>query len=1097
MTIWIGLIALGLGVGTSLFLPVPQTLKTNFDAGQSLYALGEYEGAILEYSKIVKFDSPAVRTDSVRVTFGDDLELPVMAAAWYQLGNARMRSGQHEEAVGAFREVIAMEEVDEDFRSLVQFRVAETRFLQKEFDKAAEEYKRYADLFPSSDLAGEAYFYSGWSLFNLERYDDAITALRGMLESYPEDRYASDSQFRIASSYYEKEEYERAVDEAEVVLELYPSSPVIAQATYLKAQAFDQMGRSEEAIAGYREVRDLYDRMYELLRGSFREGKNVDFDNYRQLFETSSLRVAEIYRRGGAFEEAYEELITAQETAEERFYKAKVQMRLGDNFMEWGQRSEEPAGKQERFEEAYTTYNQVIELYGDTPYPPIAQYNKGEARYFAGDFEEARQEYSAVATLYPDSDTGLRANALYSAGWSSEKLEDFETALDVYGQVVESFPRSDQAPLCLLRIGRVNTEQQRFDEAIEAYRIIADNYGETRHAADANYGLGLLYKQRGELDGAIDAFSRVGREAGEVYVASLIEAANIHIGAGRSEEGRQVLDQLLKGVTGDRALEAQAHYQIAQLDLNNDNYVDAINRYTKVIDEYPEAKVIREVRYGRALAYHKANRFSRALADYQWLLDQDLPESMQLKVNFAMALSFAAQGQDAEATKLLTEVIESGDETLARNAQLQLISMAEKQDPEDAIRTYEDMLTRLTTQEDKVRVLIRMASAYFRLGRYEQSVAASQQLLDLAVDAEDIANALFVQGNSHFRAGELEKAVQTYQTIVDNYPQIGWARNAQFQIGAAYNKMSGDGNVQYLPYVAEAFRTYYTAYPDDEKAVYAYYYAAFAEYRMGKWRESSETFQDLASKFPRSEFAAQSLFRAGEAVFNLAQGETRESKKGIFREAMRKYDAVLGRYSRSDVVDDALYNKAWAIIHLSDLGEEYTKADALPFFERIVAEHPDGDFGAASQFTLGDYYYGEKEYDLASASYRKFLEMFPEQRLKAKDRPLRRKASVLLGHLSEIEAYNVYAAGESLFDGEQYVESIEIFKEVIERFPESDQAVNAAVNIASAYMALEEYRKAAEEFQQVVQKYGSIQRFSPQVDFSKQQLEALEEARVL
>ena len=881
MTIWIGLIALGLGVGTSLFLPVPQTLKTNFDAGQSLYALGEYEGAILEYSKIVKFDSPAVRTDSVRVTFGDDLELPVMAAAWYQLGNARMRSGQHEEAVGAFREVIAMEEVDEDFRSLVQFRVAETRFLQKEFDKAAEEYKRYADLFPSSDLAGEAYFYSGWSLFNLERYDDAITALRGMLESYPEDRYASDSQFRIASSYYEKEEYERAVDEAEVVLELYPTSPVIAQATYLKAQAFDQMGRSEEAIAGYREVRDLYDRMYELLRGSFREGKNVDFDNYRQLFETSSLRVAEIYRRGGAFEEAYEELITAQETAEERFYKAKVQMRLGDNFMEWGQRSEEPAGKQERFEEAYTTYNQVIELYGDTPYPPIAQYNKGEARYFAGDFEEARQEYSAVATLYPDSDTGLRANALYSAGWSSEKLEDFETALDVYGQVVESFPRSDQAPLCLLRIGRVNTEQQRFDEAIEAYRIIADNYGETRHAADANYGLGLLYKQRGELDGAIDAFSRVGREAGEVYVASLIEAANIHIGAGRSEEGRQVLDQLLKGGTGDRALEAQAHYQIAQLDLNNDNYVDAINRYTKVIDEYPEAKVIREVRYGRALAYHKANRFSRALADYQWLLDQDLPESMQLKVNFAMALSFAAQGQDAEATKLLTQVIESGDETLARNAQLQLISMAEKQDPEDAIRTLrghahppdhsggqgagadphgQRLLPSRALRAERRRLSAASRSGRRRGGHRQRPLRAGQQPLPRR------------------RAGRRRCRPTRPSSTTTRRSAGRGTRSSRSE--PPTTRCRGTATVQYLPYVAEAFRTYYTAYPDDEKAVYAYYYAAFAEYRMGKWRESSETFQDLASKFPRSDFAAQSLFRAGEAVFNLAQGETREKQEG-------------------------------------------------------------------------------------------------------------------------------------------------------------------------------------------------------------------------
>ena len=75
--------------------------------------------------------------------------------------------------------------------------------------------------------------------------------------------------------------------------------------------------------------------MFELLRGSFREGKNVDFENYRQLFETSSLRVAEIFRKTNQFEQAYQELIAAQETAEERFYKAKVQMRIGDNYMEW------------------------------------------------------------------------------------------------------------------------------------------------------------------------------------------------------------------------------------------------------------------------------------------------------------------------------------------------------------------------------------------------------------------------------------------------------------------------------------------------------------------------------------------------------------------------------------------------------------------------------------------------------------------------------------------------------------------------------------------------------------------------------------------
>ena len=1085
MSIWVGLIALGVGLGTSFFLPVPQTLKTNFDAGQSLYALGEYQGAIEEYSKIVEFSSSAVRTDSVRVAFGDGLELPVVAAAWYQLGNAYKRSGQHDEAVEAFRHVTTMESVDESFRSLVQFQVAETRFLQKQYPQAAEEYKIFVRLFPNSDLAGQALFYAGWSEFNDKRYDPAIETLTDMLGRYPEDRYAPDSQFRIASSHYEKENYEVAVAQADIVLERYPNSPVIAQSTYLRAQSFDKLGHAEEAISAYRSVRDLYDRMFELLRGSFRERKNVDFENYRQLFETSSLRVAEIYRREGKFEEAYQELITAQETAEERFYKAKVQMRLGDNYMEW-----------KRFAEAYTAYNQVIDLYGDTPYPPIAQYNKGEARYFADDFSQARDEYLLVSQNYPDSETGLRANALYSAGWSSEKVQDYETALRLYGQVVESFPRSEQAPLCLLRMGRVNTEQQRFDDAVIAYRQIAENYGETRHASDANYGLGLLYKQQGNLDDAIAAFSRVGRSAGEVYVASLVEAANIHIGAGRSDDGRAMLDKLLVGVTGDRALEANAHYQISQLDLNNDNFIDAIRRYTKVIDEYPESQVIRDAHYGRALAYHKANRFAPALADYQWLLGQNLPESMELKVEFAKALSHAAMGQDTQATALLRRVIDSGDETLGRNAQLQLISMAEKRDPQDAIRIYEDMLASLTTTDDKVRVLIRLASAYFRLNQFDKSIEASQQLMDVAVESEDIANALFVQGNSYFRSGDLATAVQTYQSIVDNYPQIGWARNAQFQIGIAFNKMAS-GNISYLPQVADEFEQYYNTYPDDERAVYAYYYAAFAYYRLGKWRDASDTFDELAGNFPQSEFAPQAMFRAGESIFNLAQGGNRAKKKEIFEEAMGKYEMVLSRFPRSDMVDDALYNKAWAIIHLSDLGEEFTKEDALPLFEQIVSEHTLGDYGAASQFTLGDYYYGEKAYDQATNAYQTFLQLFPQDKLQSKDKGLRRKAETLLGHLSEIEAYNVYTEGEKYFDAQDYDTAVTIFQDVITRFPDSDQAVNAAVNIAAAYMAQEDYRQAGEEFQRVVDNYSGDSRFTPQVDFARQQLEALEEARVL
>ena len=173
------------------------------------------------------------------------------------------------------------------------------------------------------------------------------------------------------------------------------------------------------------------------------------------------------------------------------------------------------------------------------------------------------------------------------------------------------------------------------------------------------------------------------------------------------------------------------------------------------------------------------------------------------------------------------------------------------------------------------------------------------------------------------------------------------------------------------------------------------------------------------------------------------------------------------------------------------------KFDVRKACRHIVTEHAEGNYGPRSQFTLGDYYYGLKEYDKARESYQAFLDRFPADKLTAQDRALPRKAKTLLGHLGEIDAYNLYSAGEKLFDEKKYDEAVKIFKEVQQKYPQSDQAVNSLVNIAAAHMAQEEYREAGAIFQKVVDNYGDNPKYLPQVDFAKQQLEAMQEARVL
>ena len=87
--------------------------------------------------------------------------------------------------------------------------------------------------------------------------------------------------------------------------------------------------------------------------------------------------------------------------------------------------------------------------------------------------------------------------------------------------------------------------------------------------------------------------------------------------------------------------------------------------------------------------------------------------------------------------------------------------------------------------------------------------------------------------------------------------------------------------------------------------------------------------------------------------------------------------------------------------------------------------------------------------------------------------------------------------GEKLLAEKNYDEAMAIFKEVQQKYPKSDQAVNSLVNIGAAHMAQEEFRQAGAVFQEVVDNYGDNPKYRTQVDYAREQLQVMQEARVL
>ncbi|MFH1008895.1 MAG: tetratricopeptide repeat protein [Candidatus Latescibacterota bacterium] len=1060
------LVALALGV--SLFLPVPQNLKTHFENGQSFYAIGEYEYAIKEYRKIVKFHHRAVDVAQVTIEISEDLTLPIQQAAWYQLGNSYKKSGEYDEAIECYRNVLKGN-VPEGFKATVQYQIAETRFGQEEFGKAATEYGSFVEMFPTSDLVDKAYFYQGWSLFKNEEYNEAVSALRNMLVQYPESKYAADAQFRIASCYFEQDKFEDTVTEAERVLEQYPESASVANAEYLQANSYENLSRYDDAIAAYQDVIDMYDKMFEVLRSSFREGRNVDFEEYNRLFESSFLKIADIHReQKGDYGKAYDTYVAAQETVREYDYKAKLQKLIGDNYLGW-----------KKYDQAVTAYTQVMTNYPNSPYPPMAQYQVGESHYYAGDYDQARREYLALLEKFPDTDTELRAQALYSAGWSSEEMGEIEVALETYHRVLNDYPRSHYAPISMLRVGRAAADKEEYDQALEWFRKVIADYPESGQLNDANYYMGLALKKQGKNREAIEAFGHVGKEAGQFYVASQTSIALLLASEERGDEAEEILMALLQSVAGDQELEPQTHFQIAQVYVTQENYKKAVEHYTVVIDQFPQSEYVKDSYYGRGSASQKLMRLEEAISNFRTLLGLELDSRLELRTKLSLALVYSAMDRAEEARGLLHEVSEGEEPALARAARVQLVSLAEKGDPRKAVEIYNDLLSGASEDQERAIILTRLANVYFKLGRYQEAIDATRTLVQTSDTPEGIASGYCIAGNSYMKMKRYEDAIAEYRQTVDKYPQTMVAPTALFQMGFAYHSLNAEATgaerkATLLSRSIGAFEEFYTKYPDAKEASLARYYSAWGAYQVGSWQKASDSFNALADLFPKSPYAEESQFRAGEALFNMKE----------YANAYDLYQKVLDRYPKSEWVDDAIYNQAWCFVN------QGRNEEAVPFFEQIVANYRDGYYGPRSQFSLGDHYYNLQNYEKATAEYEKFIALFPDhQRV--------RRAQLLIGELAEIEAYNLYSEGEKLFDQERFREAIAIFVRVREQYPMGSTAVNAMVNIGAAYQAIEDYDRAADEYRALVKQYGDDARFLDQVKFSEDQLKQLIEANVV
>jgi outer membrane protein assembly factor BamD len=189
-------------------------------------------------------------------------------------------------------------------------------------------------------------------------------------------------------------------------------------------------------------------------------------------------------------------------------------------------------------------------------------------------------------------------------------------------------------------------------------------------------------------------------------------------------------------------------------------------------------------------------------------------------------------------------------------------------------------------------------------------------------------------------------AREYFRQVVDNYPQSPVRPDAKLGIGESY---LGEGSAESLVLGASEFREFLTFYPTSPRADYAQYKLAMTHFQQMRApeRDQSETkealkeFQVFFDRFPDSALAPEVKQKWREARDRLSAASY---LVGLHYHRVRWYPGAIDRFREILKEDPTFTGRDAVYFYLADsLLRTDKKAEALPYFERVLAEFPQSE----------------------------------------------------------------------------------------------------------------------------------------------------------
>jgi TolA-binding protein len=530
-------------------------------------------------------------------------------ASNYYYGYVAYRQGGYDEAMEHFTRI----QQSRTFGPLSQIYIAQIYFARKQYKDVIA----FADTITNKEIIYDVAGVVGQSYYQLEQYDKALPFLERFNSRPPVPKTNSDT-YRLGYSYLVTGQHDKAI---ELLGSIAGEKDTIAQyASFNLAQAYLKSDKKHQA-------RNAFDVAYKL-------GYNGD------LTELSLFNYAKLSFELSFQQDALKDLVKFVNTYPESKYIDEARSSLSELML-----------STKNYKEAIATLESIKRptRENNMAYQRVCYY-RAEELYLNNDYAGAETYFSK--SMEYDFDKRLFALAHFWIGELHYKKGQYDKALEFYTKF-QQFTETRNTrfyPMSMYNKGYAHLKQEHYETAIEDFKkFTSDAYALNNPElyTDATMRIADCYLILRSYGKAFDNYETIVLKKLNGADYALFQQALILGVENKNSQKVAVLQTLISNYKQSTYID-DALFEMANVHLQTENYVEALQGFQNIIDNYPRSIFIRKAMLNKGLAYYNMGKDDQALDAFKVLITNYASSDESRKALIVIKNIFVDKGEPDE-----------------------------------------------------------------------------------------------------------------------------------------------------------------------------------------------------------------------------------------------------------------------------------------------------------------------------------------------------------------------------------------------------------------------------------------------------------------